>query len=65
MAWMRSFIAWAGRDAQRQLTTMPASLDHSAAAQTSQQEKLNLSPAKEQAVTQGLANQSAHSPHDC
>jgi hypothetical protein len=32
-----------------------------ASAQTSQQEKLNLSPAMEQAVTQGLANQPAHS----
>jgi hypothetical protein len=32
----------------------------SAAAQGSQQEKLNLNSAKEQAVTQGLANQPAH-----
>lgn len=32
-----------------------------AAAQGSQQEKLNLSAAKEQAVTQGLANHPAHS----
>ena len=37
-----------------------AGLD-TAASQSSQQEKLNLNPAKEQAVTQGLANQPAHS----
>ena len=40
--------------------TLIAGID-TAAAQSSQQEKLNLNSTKEQAVTQGLADQPAHS----